>query len=131
MEVFWNTAKQLSTSKPIYKITILLPSNEVTCTIIFTLFYSYIRKYLIPSSFYTYMEISLTTMGISHSQGETYQLSRKNLGKFLMLPFFPVCICSFERIWKQFAGLSRWAKIKNKYGSLAFLKIKAQVHTVL
>lgn len=131
---FWNTAKQLSTSKPIYKIIILLPSNDITCTIIFNLFYSYVRKYFISSSFYKCMEIALATRGISHPQGEIYWVARtwENFPCYTHTHTPPISVYApFERIWKQFASLSRWVKIQNKYGSLGFLKLKAQAHFVL
>lgn len=46
----------------------------------------------------------------------------------------------FQGFWRIFhvtgffcfyAGLDRWAKIKNKYGTLWFLKLKAHAHAVL
>jgi len=53
-------------------------------------------------------------MGISYSQGEIYQLNYKNLGDFLVLPFFfpPIFVYApFEMIWKQIAADEQRLKI--------------------
>lgn len=61
----------------------------------------------------------------------------ENLGEFIVGPYaFAICVCAqdmttiYSRLAKILKKIRR-PKIKNKSGSLGYLKLKAQAHTAL
>lgn len=102
-------ANQLSTSEMIQKISILLSSNEVTCIIVFNLFYSYKEKtychYIIYGNLINNIR-NFRTTGRNKSM-ESGGFGRIHCGTFW---FCNICVCAQDIT----TIYSRLAKIKQK-----------------